>query len=1527
MFAQTTKDASTEVPPELQQLLEWAENEITAPPPPKVYETYQIKTELAKARLWQIVTLGQSSHMHKNISRIMNRLLTEHDPLEWEVSLSLSPLPNAWVEIDEEEKKGKVGVTMGLFTLCENESELASVLGHEMTHKNKKHFQAINDSPEVSKFLDGLEAFRGLQPRHREEIRADIGAIDRLIRAKYNPWGGYNLQKKFSKLIARLIKRRFTIEGVNGFSKDFYSTHPSSDLRMEIAKAYVVARGKDEDLSKLTASKQPFDSIMKLIRLESSVYSAPFTNSPVRLWFRYSNYYIWASIFGFRFAKILGSHFAWMDTAFQNYGFFQVFNFVKFFRSVTDGLGYLIAQPFVWFSWDEGILDLLTGPQTLSNSLIIGSGAAAAALLTKISQNELKSPGIPSFLQRSKWVAQKLDRIYTLRYAERVPELLTILKQQARMVAMWAFLRRQGIYAPGFQAPVMANYRRVFLSNLIRSLQYIEMHVIDLTPEQKQETFQKLLGIFRSDNTWDILENRRVRNAFVSLINQLNPTAIHYEAKDYSKPIDLSFIEVLSVLHEKDEGTWKQDPDLQLDLANQVSDAFAFRTADKILRRNFRSLLRFVFSPEYDKPDAVADFYMTLIATANASTKLHKKWDRRLFWNRVLSLASPMPQQLAAYSLNKSIPKRRWVFGQNDYLRFLSPRWLLDTRDHAWFQNWLEKNIQSISELQQFIDEVLRPNHIRVDPLSRDIVEFVTAHKEMIKNKEDLEIIFSDEAFWPHLDDGLLEKNSLETNIVTLLVKLAKEAPAVWKYEPGSSEKMHRYILDRLKDFDALPKTNNERIQLWIRLTDHGVTSETDQLFREAVFNGNIGELDVLLSGLKQSRLWDQDLKYRILKGDMPGMHAKISVLPVGSDERKSQLNETLTNLQKYYPERGFYFQTLLEELSVGIKSTPEESAAIEALKQAQAPSGERQLDLSIRAFSQILESILTWSKPNQWRFFQWLVFDDEPSIRVQKQFKIVGPERIRRMFSILPIAAKAGILDTFLGSPRGLLNKVNIKTGYAQKMIDRLIAFGTPEDQQIARELLDGFLVSLKMTGNAPIQSSVISYLLAFPKDGRSRIGHILKDILEIFGTTGIKIGQFVAAAGVLSREDNDILQGLQENAKIPDRESIYADIRNITNGKNLPVRMTELKGAASLKYVMEAYAGSTQPFVLKILRQEAIGNTAAQFAQLEAMANYMTKKYGRSRYGIFRAIVRAARRAVEKELVLSTEIVKSQAARTAIYSEVHPHPDVTVIVPRNTLLDRNRYQRLVVEQFAEGTSIFKLTPEQQKFMAEIILKIQEENYFSNAPVTVFDPDRHPGNFRIKVYEEGGRTKYILAPIDFGQISEITLEQRSQLIKLFGLAQFLKEVGPTQQILGDIAQIVGANKENLESSFAEHFPSKKMNEVTAYFSVLAALDEAGTSLDNVFFDFVKGIVQLENYERLGVESSSTSPRRKLSEQVKAFADAYRQQLDLTQVEKIKYAAHQIRSATPSGPIDRIKNGLLNTSTRCLHAIAKLVGQ
>ncbi len=162
------------------------------------------------------------------------------------------PQPNAFAL-----PNGSIYVTTGLMTLIDNESQLAAIIAHELTHvmrrhtyvhnrSNRKKFLTLNVMAAVGAYAPGgivgavIMVVTTVAPfimmatiygySRDLEREADLKGIDMMISAEYPPEEMVNVMK--------LLDRDFEGENI----RLFYNDHPSLDERIKYLSGYLGAR-------------------------------------------------------------------------------------------------------------------------------------------------------------------------------------------------------------------------------------------------------------------------------------------------------------------------------------------------------------------------------------------------------------------------------------------------------------------------------------------------------------------------------------------------------------------------------------------------------------------------------------------------------------------------------------------------------------------------------------------------------------------------------------------------------------------------------------------------------------------------------------------------------------------------------------------------------------------------------------------------------------------------------------------------------------------------------------------------------------------------------------------------------------------------------------------------------------------------------------------------------------------------------------------------------------------------------------
>jgi predicted unusual protein kinase regulating ubiquinone biosynthesis (AarF/ABC1/UbiB family) len=843
----------------------------------------------------------------------------------------------------------------------------------------------------------------------------------------------------------------------------------------------------------------------------------------------------------------------------------------------------------------------------------------------------------------------------------------------------------------------------------------------------------------------------------------------------------------------------------------------------------------------------------------------------------LLEASRKIPSDISNFS---SILRFNFKFRDRKYewMKFGREGW--NDKMTPWVRTFIESRVHSVSGLRKFIVEELNPRGIDPEGLILDFYHLIFAHPEWLKTKEDMDHLTESAYFWPKRGSLGIQQSAIESTLLKYIDEQAKKFPKYWGVEPSAAEALHKRIVQFQNENHFYGDSFEEQFKFWKALSARGVTSVTDAMFEKLYAAATTEQQKHKLEEeAVRGRIWDLPLKVAIVRSRVHALESYRYL--VNSRERlgyrdSSDLTRVLNLVEKELPEKGLGYIQLLEEISNDIYSSRDESHDINQAKYGTSAPSDRAQDLGARLISDILKEVLSWRKDSQWEFIKFLRGDGEPSTFIRKQFAVTGYERIRRVFQLLPISARAAIFDSFLSAPGGLLEKCDPKSKHAQRIIDYLLAGGDEDARRVGRQILEAFLYSLQ-GGNENVRSYVLSYLLSMVKaNEEASIGRTLRNVLEVFGATGVKIGQILAATEILPEKENQYLFDLQEKAKVPEREFIYTELEQITKHSRVPYKILQLLGAASLKFAVKAIdLNSGKPLVLKVLRQASLMHTRAEFKQLTRMTEYLVRNYG-SKYGLLRAIIGAAQQAVARELSLTHEAKMSELVASTVYAKPSV-PGVKVRVPVEIIVA----PRLMASEFAEGTSFRQLPESTKPFAAKAILAIETPNLFDAKPATneskvIFDPDRHAGNFRLHLT---GENSLRLSPIDFGQVVNISYAEREQVYDLFALAQILKKTGATKWAAGRAAKIIGKSETDALAIYANmrtYFRvSSEMKEVTAYYNLLAVLNDAKVGRPIAFFDFARSIMQLGQYRKHleASELAAYDPQLKLREIVQVRAD------------------------------------------------------
>lgn len=211
-------------------------------------------------------TLKKETPVEKD-SRINNYIACISDPItaesggKWELVVFQDDDPNAFAL-----PGGKIGVHTGLMKIAENQSQMATVIGHEVAHVLSNHgnervsqqfavqlgvqlVQAVaQPESETGQALMGLlgvgAQFGILLPFSRvQESEADMLGLDLMAKAGFDPRQSVNLWQNMSK-------------ASDGSPPEFLSTHPSHSTRIRDLQNRMLLATHYQDQAK-SAGKNP----------------------------------------------------------------------------------------------------------------------------------------------------------------------------------------------------------------------------------------------------------------------------------------------------------------------------------------------------------------------------------------------------------------------------------------------------------------------------------------------------------------------------------------------------------------------------------------------------------------------------------------------------------------------------------------------------------------------------------------------------------------------------------------------------------------------------------------------------------------------------------------------------------------------------------------------------------------------------------------------------------------------------------------------------------------------------------------------------------------------------------------------------------------------------------------------------------------------------------------------------------------------------------------------------------------------
>lgn len=828
-----------------------------------------------------------------------------------------------------------------------------------------------------------------------------------------------------------------------------------------------------------------------------------------------------------------------------------------------------------------------------------------------------------------------------------------------------------------------------------------------------------------------------------------------------------------------------------------------------------------------------------------------------------------------------------------------------------------------IRTLAARIESELAANQLRPSQLQNQLSAQVIQHPELIKTEADALELFARPYFWSETISQSEETTPLEEPLVELLNAKREQFahnPA-WAYDPIFSEKVHALVKSRLVANNAYPTDYEGLENLWKAFTSRGVSTLADDILSVLLKAGSPEQIQALENyAVREGRVFDQGLRdeFAIRQIKRSSQYYRLIWL---ADQRNTDRSEAIRNLitlaQELMSDLGIRYIEFLEEISNRIRSTYQEA---EMLHEAKAKSFTKKAedassgsnDSRLKTLYAILPYVKSWKPSRQYDFLLYLRGSIPATPFIIKQFPRFGPERIRKMYQGLPLEAAMAVINLYLQET--LLARKSVHQGYGKKLMQFLVQKGSVgEVESQATLLLEGLLYGVEKAKNKPFQKQVLSALIAMKPDEKASLGETIKVILEQFPGIGPKVGQFLVATGLLKPDVEEVVAETQDNTLPPKRFDIYKDLENIVgNGVDIGIDLLDLLGSGSLKYSASGIERKTgHEVALQIFREDVQNNADLQIKVLNGLIEYAVRKGGQ-RWAFLQVIVDGAMNAVAREKEFEKEAGRTKIARTRLYSKFSD-AEFDVAVPQQALVNK----RLLVSRFAHGTSFRRLSPEDQRSAGLKILRMEAEVLWQNESggfidtadtrftdeLLEYDTDRHSGNY---VTDATAQPKKKIAPIDFGQLTYYTRAGRERVVELFSYAAILVKLGSNDWLAERVAamfELKPAQVTKLKSIMSEMYPMSHNSEIVAYFSLIAAINQAlggapneprhrditaQGKLDFFYTDFIRAHIQLAGLEKkITVPAEVMTPGKILKARVQARAAQHRQDMVLSSRQKL----------------------------------------
>jgi len=575
------------------------------------------------------------------------------------------------------------------------------------------------------------------------------------------------------------------------------------------------------------------------------------------------------------------------------------------------------------------------------------------------------------------------------------------------------------------------------------------------------------------------------------------------------------------------------------------------------------------------------------------------------------------------------------------------------------------------------------------------------------------------------------------------------------------------------------------------------------------------------------------------------------------------------------------------------------------------------------------LEAVISErSKSERWAAIKWLRGTGEIPFYIKARFENINPESIRSFYAFLPVQARAVFLESLLYPTNKSLLEGSTKKVYEEQIFNEIL----PKDEKnskIASDLIKAFLMSVEEVNSEKIKNTTLAFLLANHNDDEQGVGKILRNVLENYGTVGIKFGQLLAASDILPDEIRNELKQLRDGATPPLWHQIYERLQQLLKVENVNsyLKIKKLLGSASIKYTLLVEENNPQnpefseEIALGVKKEDAQNKLSDDLKMLKIIIDEMIRKNPKQN-SLLAGIAAATKDAILREMSFVRETTRSDQAEK-LYKKLKLPDGVKLHFPKNSsLIDRlpgpkkrkvnqdgsisdSIYDNIRTTEFVSGKTLEKLDPISQELLATTVLSVNEQILFAEESDTVFDeevyivfdPDRHPGN----ELAENVNNTLIYSPIDWGQLlTEFTPKHRDKIIQTVALSQVMKTVGAPESIIKELIKLHEVPPENvdkLKRLLSKFFPSQNSDSALKdYYLLLSVLNKSGVMIDLRDYEFLKAIYQLEAYEEVLDNTTIATPKKRLAKEVLKNVKKYSKDVYFSNKDIIRQALFHTES-------------------------------